>query len=452
MAVRSVSRWSSWEAATPRSRALFDRAQRVLPGGVNSPVRGTSSFRPYPVYLERGDGAHVTDVDGNRYVDVIMGLGPVVLGHNEPSVVAAIAEQAAGGSVFATCTPLEVEVAETFCRMVPVADMVRFTSSGTESTMHAMRLARGFTGKTKILKFEGHFHGNHDHVLVSVTPPLDKVGPADHPARIPVGRGIPPEHYEHTLIAVWNDLDAVERVIREHRDDLAAVITEPVMANKGFIGPEPGFLQGLREITRANDVLLILDEVITGFRFAPGGAQEVYGVQPDLATFAKAMANGASIGAFAGRREIMSLLGDMTVRHAGTYNAALVPLAATRATLARLQANDHEAYRILEARGRRLIDGLRQAIAATGEQAIVQGTGSMLQLYFTPAEKIRSYRETATVDHERFIRFAHEMIARGVMVHPDPFEHWFLSTAHSDPDIDTVLAAAEDSLRAVRAG
>ena len=449
MAVRSVPRWSSWEAATPRSKALFERAQRVLPGGVNSPVRGTSSFRPYPVYLERGDGAHVYDVDGNRYVDVIMGLGPVVLGHNEPSVVAAIAQQAANGSVFATCTPLEVEVAEQFCRMVPSADMVRFTSSGTESTMHAMRLARGFTGKRKILKFEGHFHGNHDGVLLSVTPPLDKVGPAGSPARLPVGRGIPPEHYAHTLLAVWNDLDAVERVIREHRDDLAAVITEPVMANKGFIAPEPGFLQGLREITRANDVLLILDEVITGFRFAPGGAQQHYGVLPDLATYAKAMANGATIGAFAGRRDIMALLGDMTVRHAGTYNAALVPLAASKATLARLTENDNEAYRVLEARGQRLIDGLRAAIAATGEQAIVQGTASMLQLYFTPAEGIRSYRETAGMDHERFILFAHEMIARGVMVHPDPFEHWFLSTAHTDQDIDTVVAAAEDSLRAL---
>lgn len=451
MAVRSVPRWPSWEAATPRSRALFERAQRVLPGGVNSPVRGTSSFRPYPVYLERGDGAHVVDVDGNRYVDVIMGLGPVVLGHNEPSVVRAIAEQVAHGQVFATCSPLEVEVAETFCSMVPAADMVRFTSSGTESTMHALRLARGFTGRNKILKFEGHFHGNHDQVLLSVTPPLDKVGPEAAPARLPVGRGIPESHYEHTVLAVWNDLDAVERVIRQHKGDLAAVITEPVMANKGFIPPEPGFLQGLREITRANDVLLILDEVITGFRFAPGGAQEHFGVTPDLATFAKAMANGATIGAFAGRRDIMALLGDMTVRHAGTYNAAMVPLAAARATLARLTANDNEAYRVLAARGQRLIDGLRQAIAATGEEAIVQGMGSMLQLYFTRAERIRSYRETAGMDHERFLAFAHEMIARGVMLHPDPFEHWFLSTAHTDADIDLIVAAAEDSMRALPA-
>ena len=449
MAVETVTGWASWEAATPGSAALFDRAQRVLPGGVNSPVRGTSSFRPYPVYLGAAEGAHVVDVDGNRFVDVIMGLGPVVLGHNDPAVVAAIAEQAAHGMITATCTPLEVEVAETFVSMVPSVDMVRFTSSGTESTMHAMRLARGFTGRNKILKFEGHFHGNHDAVLVSVTPPLDRVGPAEDPTRLPVGRGIPPEHYEHTLVAVWNDLDAVERVIRAHRDDLAAVILEPVMANKGFIGPEEGYLQGLRELTRKHGILLILDEVITGFRFAPGGAQEYYGIDPDLSTFAKAMANGATIGAFGGRRDIMELLATAEVRHAGTYNASLVPLAAARATLARLTENDSAAYRTLEARGRQLIEGLRTAIAATGERAIVQGTASMLQLYFTPDDRIRSYRETANVDHERFMLFAHEMIKRGVMIHPDPFEHWFLSTAHTEEDIDRVLNAAEDSLRAL---
>lgn len=449
MARTSVAGWRTWEAATPRSKALFERALRVLPGGVNSPVRGTSSFRPYPVYLERGEGAWVSDVDGNRFVDVIMGLGPVILGHDDPEVARAVAEQVSRGSIFATCTPLEVEVAETLVSMVPSVEMIRFTSSGTESTMHAMRLARGYTGRNKILKFEGHFHGNHDAILVSVTPPFDRIGPPDDPARLPVGRGIPPEHYTHTLIAVWNDLDAVEAIIRAHRDDLAAVILEPVMANKGFIPPDDGYLTGLREITRAHDVLLILDEVITGFRFAPGGAQQYYGIDPDLSTFAKAMANGATIGAFGGRREIMDLLGSAEVRHAGTYNAALVPLAAARATLGRLTAGGGAAYRTLEVRGRQLIDGLRRAIAATGERAIVQGSGSMLQLYFTPVERIRSYRDTETVDHDRFITFAHEMIARGVMVHPDPFEHWFLSTAHSEEDIDRVLNTAEDSLRAL---
>ena len=449
MAIQSAQAWSSWSAATPRSREWFERAQRVLPGGVNSPVRGTLCYSPYPVYVERGEGAHLVDVDGHRYVDVVMGLGPIILGHAHPAVARAVAEQAYHGSVFAACTPLEVEVAEQICRLVPSAEMVRFTNSGTESTMHALRLARGFTGKDKILQFEGHFHGNHDAVLVSITPPLAAAGPADAPACIPAGAGIPREHYAHTLIAVWNDVGAVERVIQRHRHELAAVIVEPVMANKGFIPPAPGYLQALREITRANDVLLIMDEVITGFRFAPGGAQQRYGIDPDLSTFAKAMANGATIGAFAGRREIMQLLERGAVRHAGTYTAAPGPLAAAKATLAALCADDYAAYHVLECRGRQLVDGLREIIARLGVPAIVQGEDSMLQLYFTAAPAIRNYRDTASVDGERFVRFAHEMIMRGVMVHPDPFEHWFLSTAHTEADVATILEAAEASFRAL---
>lgn len=444
-----MKRWTSWEAETPTSRALFERARRVLPGGVSSPVRGTSCYEPYPLYLERGAGAHVYDVDGHRFVDVIMGLGPIILGHGHPAVAEAMAQQAHRGSVFAACTPLEVEVAEQIVSRVPNVEQVRFTNSGTESTMHAMRLARGYTGKPKILKFEGHFHGNHDQVLVSVTPPLAAVGSAAAPVRIPVGSGIPYEHYQHTLLAVWNDVAALERVIRAHRHELAAVITEPIMANKGFIPPDDGYLQAVREITRANDVLLILDEVITGFRMAPGGAQQRYGLDADLITWAKALANGATLGAFGGRRDIMQLLETGEVRHAGTYNAALVPLAAARATLAVLAADDYAVYGHLERLGRWLIEGLRAAIERVGVPAIVQGAGSMLQLYFTAAPRIRHYRDTATVDQVRFRRFAHEMIRRGVMVHPDPFEHWFLSAAHTDADIDLVLEAAEESLRGV---
>jgi glutamate-1-semialdehyde 2,1-aminomutase len=442
---------SDWEAGTRKSAALFERAQKVLPGGVSSPVRGASVWRPYPVYIERGEGAHVIDADGNRYIDAVMGLGPIILGHGHPAVAEAVAEQAHRGSVFATCSPLEVEVAEQICAMVPSADQVRFTSTGTESTMHALRLARGYTGKAKILKFEGHFHGNHDQVLVSVTPPLEAVGSAADPVVIPNGSGIPPEHYATTLVAVWNDVEAIERVVRRHRDELAAVIVEPVMANKGFIGPEPGYLEALRTITRDNDVLLIMDEVITGFRFGPGGAQETWGIDPDLSTFAKAMANGAILGAFTGKREIMSLLADGSVRHAGTYNAALGPLAAARATLTELVSDDGRVYRHLEHLGDRLMAGLREAIAATDAPAIVQGRASMLQLYFTSRERIRDYRETGDVDHERFMDFADAMIRRGVLVHPDPFEHWFLSAAHTDADIDRIVEAAEDSLRSVMA-
>jgi len=382
-------------------------------------------------------------------VDVIMGLGPIILGHAHSAVAQAVAEQAYRGSVFATCTPLEIEVAEQVSEMVPSAEMVRFTNSGTESTMHAIRLARGYTGKEKILKFEGHFHGNHDQVLVSITPPLSTIGSAASPNRISLGSGIPYEHVMHTVIAVWNDLDALERVIRAHRHELAAVITEPIMANKGFIPPQDGYLEALREITQANDILLIFDEVITGFRLAPGGAQEYFGVEADLVTYAKAIANGATLGAFAGRREIMDLLASGEVRHAGTYNGAPGPLAAAKATLAELTSNDNHAYRVLERRGQQLINGLRDIIDRAGLPAIVQGTGSMLQLFFTPALQMSNYRDTASVDHDMFQIFGHEMIKRGVMIHPDAFEHWFLSTAHTEEDIEFILNVAEDSIRAV---
>ncbi|MCC7104386.1 MAG: aspartate aminotransferase family protein [Chloroflexi bacterium] len=438
-----------WEARTGTSRELFERARSVLPDGVTSPVRGLAAFTPYPVYMREGAGCRLVDVDGNVYIDVLMGFGPVILGHADPAVTQAMRDQAGRGLMYGSCTELEIEVASAICQMVPSVELVRFTNSGTESTLHAMRLARGYTGKPKILKFEGHFHGNHDQVLVSITPPLSTVGSRQAPVRIPSGSGIPEELYAHTLVATWNDLDLLERTIRRHRDELAAVITEPVMANKGFIGPEPGYLQALQRICREHDVLFILDEVITGFRLAPGGAQQQYGLEPDLTTFAKAIANGASLGAFGGRREIMALLEGGRVRHAGTYNASPINLAAAQACLGELRANDGAVYPRLKALGDQLRDGLSTIIDRLGLPAIVQGTGSMLQLYFTASKKIVDYRGTAGVDLQMFQRFAMEMIKRGVYVHPDGFEHWFLSAAHTGQDIDDVLNVAETVLELV---
>jgi glutamate-1-semialdehyde 2,1-aminomutase len=445
--VKSIAAWTSWEDATPTSRDLFERASRVLPGGVLSPVRGVSAFDPYPIYMDRGEGAYLFDVDGNRYVDLVLGLGPIILGHNAPSVVEAVREQVGRGSLFGTCTPLEIEVAERMCRMAPGIEMVRFTNSGTESTMHAMRLARGFTGRPNILKFEGHFHGNHDQVLLNISPPFRPNGEQIVP--YPVGRGIPPAHYSAMVLGAWNDVDAVARIIEQHKDDLAAVMLEPIMANKGFIPPEPGYLEALRELTESNGMLLILDEVVTGFRLAQGGAQEFFSIRADLVTYAKAMANGATIGAFGGRSEIMRLLGTMEVRHAGTYNGGLVPLAAARATLGELATDDGAAYRHLDRLGEQLRSGLRAAISRHGVNAIVQGAASMMQLYFTPRSKIRDYQETRDLDGASYRRFANEMISRGVLIHPDPYEHWFLSTAHTSADIDYVLAAADESMEVV---
>jgi glutamate-1-semialdehyde 2,1-aminomutase len=438
-----------WEKRLPDSKAWANRARQVLPDGVTSPVRGGGVFDPYPFYVRRGHGAYLDDVDGNRYVDTVMAFGPVILGHGHPAVTEAVAAQAAEGMIYGAATPLEVEVAEAFTRMVPTADLVRFVPSGTEATMHAIRVARGYTGKPKILKFEGHYHGNHDQVLLSVSTPVDIAGTEADPLRLPVGSGIPPENLANTLLTVWNDLEAVERVIRRHRHELAAVITEPIMANKGFIPPDDGYLLALQQLCRDNDVLFIMDEVITGFRLARGGAQEAFGLSPDLSTFAKAMGNGAPIGAFAGRREVMSVLEGGRVRHAGTYNAAPVALAASKATLAELDAGDGLVYAGLEDLGSTLVDGLRDVVDRVGAPAIVQGRGSMLQIYFTGLPRIRTYREAARTDQAMYSRFAHEMIARGVFVHPDGFEHVFLSAAHTQDDVATILEAVQDSLQAI---
>ena len=448
--VQSLAPWTSWEEATPTSRKLFERASRVLPGGVLSPVRGVTAFDPYPIYMERGDGPYLFDVDGNRYVDLVLGLGPIILGHNHPAVVAAVREQVEMGSLFATCTPLEIEVAEKICAMAPGVEMVRFTNSGTESTMHAMRLARGFTGRSNILKFEGHFHGNHDQVLLNINPPFRSKDEELTP--FPVGRGIPPAHYSTMVLAPWNDIDAVARIVERHKDDLAAVMLEPIMANKGFIPPEPGYLEALRDLTARHGILLIFDEVVTGFRLRAGGAQELFSIHADLVTYAKAMANGATIGAFGGRGDVMRLLGTMEVRHAGTYNGGMVPLAAARATLDELSADGSAAYAELDELGDQLRGGLREIIARRSVSAIVQGAGSMMQLYVTPREQIRDYQDLRDLDGESYRRFAMEMIGRGVLIHPDPYEHWFLSTAHRRADIDYVLAAADESMAVVAGG
>jgi glutamate-1-semialdehyde 2,1-aminomutase len=266
-----------------------------------------------------------------------------------------------------------------------------------------------------------------------------------------VGSGIPPEHYEHTIVAVWNDIEAIERVIRRHAGELAAVITEPIMANKGFIPPAGAYLGDLQRICRDNDVLFILDEVITGFRLARGGAQEAFGLDPDMSTFAKAMANGAPIGAFAGRRDVMALLEGGQVRHAGTYNAAPLCLASARATLTELDRDDGAVYQHLEKLGMQLIEGLRATIERAGVPAVVQGMGSMLQIYFTALPEIRTYRDVDRTDQELYSRFAHEMIRRGVFVHPDGLEHVFISAAHTEEEVATILDAADASLRAISA-
>jgi glutamate-1-semialdehyde 2,1-aminomutase len=298
------------QAIPTRSRAksqqAFERAQQSLVEGVNSPSRGAGVYSPGPIFLDRGQGSHVWDIDGNQYIDFMMSFGALIQGHAHPKLVSTVTQAMSEGSHFAAATPAEAEAAERFCRMVPSAEVVRFANTGSEATMLALRLARAHTGRNKFLKFEGHYHGWYDpYLLNSHSHPPDQLGSRENPNRIPDSKGIPSGTFDDVILAPWNDVPSLERIMREQGDELAAVITEPIMANMGCILPRDGYLQRLRELTHEHGALLILDEVVTGFRYAPGGCQQYYGIQPDLSTFGKAMGAGFPVGAVAGERAIL---------------------------------------------------------------------------------------------------------------------------------------------------
>jgi glutamate-1-semialdehyde 2,1-aminomutase len=442
------------QMSTANSKRLFERACKVLPEGVNSPVRGPRYFKPYPMYMKKGQGSKLFDVDGNEYVDFNMALGPLIHGHAPPRVIEAVKKAMDDGTMLGVCQEIEVEVAEKIDHMVPNADLIRFTNSGTEATMHAIRLARGYSGKKKILKFEGHFHGNHDYVLVNIQPPAGVLGSRICPVKIPQGPGIPEETLSNTLVIPWNDSEILEETVRRHKDDLALVISEPVMGNCGHIAPKPGYLKSMREITTENDVLLLFDEVITGFRLAPGGAQEYFKIDADLVTMAKALGAGFPIGAFAGKREVMNTLVAEKcnpVHHSGTYNANALCLHAARASLKELTARDGEAYRQLHAIGNRMITGIRKIFEENKVEGIVQGIGPMFQVYFTKLKSIRDSRDFVTgVDQGAYSKFGHELLRRGVFISPIASENWFISTAHSNPDVDRGLRAVNASVKALK--
>lgn len=435
---------------TRHSRELFQRALAVLIEGSSSPSRGPANYGPYPLFMERGEGPHIYDVDGNRYIDWMMGYGVLPLGHAHPAVTQAIQEAAATGAHFATATPIEVEVAEMLQRIIPCAERVRFANTGTEAVMAAIRLARGYTGRPKIIKFEGHYHGWYDDVLVNVHPHLpSSLGLARDPVRIAESSGLNRHALDDTIVVPWNDLEAVERALSAHQGQVAAVITEGIMTNMGVIPPDPGYLQGLRELTRAEDVLLILDETVTGFRIAPGGCQEYYGIVPDIATFGKAMGAGLPVAGFVGRAKVMEALAWGGVLHYGTQNASRIGLYAARASLLELLRDDGAAFRHIWRLGERLVQGMRDLFARTGVPAIVQGIGPIWQVFFTDRPAIRTYRDfCAYVDRERYRRFALALFAEGIYITPSAALHSVVTAAHSDADVDETLAAMERVLRA----
>ena len=436
-------------ASRARSQELFESAQKFLVEGVNSPSRGVAVYEGGPIMLERGQGSHVWDADGNEYVDFMMSFGALIHGHAHPRLVSVVSDAMREGSHFAAATSAEIEAAERFCRMVPSAEVVRFTNTGSEATMLALRLARAHTGRTKFLKFEGHYHGWYDPYLLNAhNHPPEQLGTKDNPARIPDSEGIPQATFADVVLAPWNDIPALERVMREHGSGLAAVITEPIMANMGCIPPREGYLQRMRELTRDCGTMLILDEVVTGFRYAPGGCQELYEIKPDISTFGKALGAGFPVGAVAGPRSILDRMkwGEHLVLHYGTFNGHRLTMRVVAANLDLLSKQD--GYKKFHAIGDAAIAGLQEVFRRRGVKAIVQGFGPMFQIYFTERNTIHNYRDYCTyVDTARYSRFIDLLLKRGIYMTPSNGLHWIISTAHTESDVEKLIQAADQACK-----
>ena len=434
---------------TPTTRALFERAKRTVPGGAGSTARlPRNGWKPYPLFMRDGTGSRLTDVDGNTYIDYLLGLGPMILGHRHPAVTAAVTRAVTDlGTCFGLPYDLEVEAAEKVVAAVPGIEQVRFTNSGSEAVGTAVRLARATTGRRLIVRFEGHYHGWQDTVYWSNHVDLALAGPADHPRPVAMGPGVPAE-LEGTLeVLTWNDPESFVRLMDSRGEEVAAVLTEPAVFNTGCILPEPGYLELLRSETRKHGALLIFDEVITGFRFARGGAQEWFGVLPDLTTLAKGLGGGFPVAAVGGTVDAMRLVADGVYSHSGTYNANTVQCAAVAATMDVLA--EPGLYERQRALGFRLADGLATLAAEHGLDAYVEGLGTVFQLWFADGP-IRNWRDAvAHANEDLFTRWYEEMVIRGVLFHPLQFENLFVSLVHDDHDIDETLNAAADALSVV---
>lgn len=426
-----------------RSEELFAQAQHSIPGGVNSPVRAFNGVGGSPIFIERADGAYMFDADGTRYIDYVGSWGPMILGHNHPAIRNATLKAVERGLSFGTPTEIEITMAEKIKAMVPSIEKVRMVNSGTEATMTAIRLARGYTGRDKILKFEGCYHGHADALLV-------KAGSGALTLGVPNSPGIPEDFAKHTLTVTFNDLDSVRDIFAEFGDQIATIIVEPVAGNMNCIPPAPGFLEGLRSICDDYGSVLIFDEVMTGFRVARGGAQEYYGVTPDLTTLGKVIGGGMPVGAFGGKREIMDFIAPVgPVYQAGTLSGNPVAMAAGLAALTELA--DPDLYSNLTAKVDKLVDGMQQRADAAGIPLTTNRAGSMFGFFFTDASEVTSFQQATQCNMEHFKAFYHSMLKQGVYLAPSAFEAGFMSAAHSDADIDATLAAAEHAFSELKA-
>ncbi len=422
----------------PQSDRLWQEAVRLLPGGVNSPVRAFASVGGTPFFVESARGSRIRSVDGREFIDYVGSWGPMILGHAHPAVVAAVREAAARGTSFGIPNPMEIELARRIVDAFDSVEKVRFVNSGTEATMSAIRLARGATGRDRIVKFSGCYHGHADELLV-------RAGSGAATLGVPDSAGVPASVAGSTISLPYNDPESVRETFERLEDAIACVIVEPVVGNSGVILPEPGYLEFLREITREHGALLIFDEVMTGFRVARGGAQERFGVAPDLTCLGKIIGGGLPVGAYGGRSDLLDLVAPAgPVYQAGTLSGNPLAMAAGVAALDELARPG--TYERLEESAGRLEAGLLGAASEAGIPACVQRCGSMLTLFFRPGP-VRRYEDAAGSDRERFRRFFHAMLDRGIYLPPSPFEAWFVSTAHSDGEIETTIAAAREAFR-----
>jgi glutamate-1-semialdehyde 2,1-aminomutase len=421
-----------------KSKRLFDRAQEKIPGGVNSPVRAWHAVTGVPRFIARGKGAHVIDVDGNEYIDYVGSWGPLILGHAHPYVTGALRDALRQGTTFGAPTERELQMAETVCRLIPSIEKIRLVSSGTGATMSAIRLARAFTKRSKIVKFDGCYHGHSDGLLVKAGSGVATLGLPDSP-------GVVPALAAETLVARYNDITGIEKIFSKYGNKIAAVIVEPVCANIGVIPPAPKFLANLASITRRYGSLLIFDEVVTGFRLSSGGAQEVYRVRPDLTCLGKILGGGLPLAAFGGRRDIMNLVAPLgPVYQAGTLSGN--PLAVTAGLATLQQLSRRGTYQTLEKKGKYLAESFAKILAKYKTEATINRAGSMMTLFFG-VERVSNADEARQCDRENFARFFHGMLERGVYLPPAPFEAMMISLSHSNADLHKTVAAFESWCR-----
>lgn len=419
---------------TAKSRAAFKQALERIPGGVNSPVRAFKSVGGNPLFIEKAKGSSVWDIDGNKYTDFVASWGPMILGHARAEIVEAIQKAAEKGTSYGAPTLMETEMAELITSMVPSVDKVRMVNSGTEATMSALRLARGFTGRDKVVKFAGCFHGHSDSFLI-------KAGSGALTLGLPDSPGVTKATAADTLTAEYNDLASVEALFEAHGKDIAAIIVEPVPGNMGVILPQPGFLEGLRAITLKHGALLIFDEVISGFRVSSGGAQKRLGIAPDITTMGKIIGGGLPVGAYGGRADIMDMLAPAgPVYQAGTLSGNPLAMAAGTQML-KILKNNPSIYEELERKAARLEAGLREQLVKTGTPGVINRMGSMMTLFFTDAPQVTSFDEAMTADTERYARHFRQSLDKGLYIAPSQFECTFISDAHTNDDVDKLIHA-----------